>query len=157
MALSIIAAVANNGVIGKEGGLPWYLPEDLKRFKRLTTGHVVVMGRKTWESLPEHVRPLPKRTNVVVTRQAGYRVPPGVYLFPSLDEALHAFAGRDVFVIGGGEIYAQALPRMDVLHITHVDEDIDGDVFFPPIDPGVWVEKERIPHEGYAFTRYEHR
>lgn len=157
MALSIIAAVAKNGIIGKEGGLPWYLPEDLKRFKTLTTGTVVVMGRKTWESLPENVRPLPKRTNVVVTRQPGYRVPSGVYVFPSLEEALVAFRDRDVMIIGGGDIYAQAMPLADALYITHIEEDVEGDVFFPSIDPDAWIEKEREPHEGYAFSRYERR
>lgn len=157
MSVSIVAAVAQNGVIGKRGALPWHLPEDLKRFRQLTTGKVVLMGRKTWESLPANVRPLPQRTNVVVTRQADYHVPSDVYVFPSLKEAMEAFADNEIVIIGGGEIYRQALSLTDTLYITHVNKEVEGDVTFPLIDPKIWVEKESEPHDGYVFTRYERR
>jgi dihydrofolate reductase len=115
------------------------------------------MGRKTWESLPANVRPLPQRTNVVVTRQADYHVPSDVYVFPSLKEAMEAFADNEIVIIGGGEIYRQALSLTDTLYITHVNKEVEGDVTFPLIDPKIWVEKESEPHDGYVFTRYERR
>lgn len=153
--ITLIAAVSKNGCIGRNGQLPWYLPEDLKHFKKLTTGNVVLMGRKTWESIPEKFRPLPNRMNVVVTRQRDYHVPPGVVLSPSINDALAAHAADHVFIVGGGEMYRQVIDRADVLEITHVDQAIDGDIFFPEIDPAAWREKEREPHNGFSFVRYE--
>lgn len=160
--ITIIAALARNNVIGKQGKLPWVLPEDLKRFKALTTGHIVIMGRKTWESIPEKFRPLPGRTNVVISHQADYSVPPGVFMFSSIEDAFGAqipcpqpTTHCTRFIIGGGEIYRQAIDRADALEITHVDQIIGGDVFFPKIDPAIWREVAREPHEGFYFVRYE--
>ncbi len=155
--MTIIAAIAQNNVIGQDGKLPWYLPEDLKHFKTLTTGHVVLMGRKTWESIPEKFRPLPNRKSIVITRQAKYNVPDEVEVYHSVDDALRAYPSYEIFVIGGAEIYRQTINRVDHLEITHVDQKIDGDVFFPPIDPTMWHEIKREPHEGFTFVTYERK
>ncbi len=154
--ITIIVAIANNNVIGKANALPWYIPEDLKRFKALTTGHTVVMGRKTFESILARIhKPLPDRNNVVITRQKDYSVPDGVEVCASLDAALAAHANEDIFVIGGAEIYKQALDTADQLLITEVTGEHEGDVFFPPIDSNVWKEVAREPHHGYSFVTYE--
>ncbi len=152
--VTLVAAVARNGCIGKDGGLPWRIPEDMQRYRRITMGKVVVMGRKTWESIPAKFRPLPGRINVVVTRNPDYAVPGGVERVPSLEAALAAHAAEDVIVNGGGEIYARAMPRADALDITHVHRDVDGDTFFPPIDPVVWRETWREDHDGFTFVTY---
>ena len=150
VAVSIIAAVAENGVIGDGGAMPWRLSTDLRRFKALTLGKPVVMGRRTFESIG---RPLPGRANIVVSQREGYR-PEGVTVAASLDAALAGAtaaasgAGLDeVFVIGGGEIYAAAMPHADRLHITHVAARPSGDTTFPAIDPAVWtrVSGEDVP------------
>lgn len=154
--ISLIAAVAKNGCIGKDGTLPWYLPEDLKRFKKLTTGHIVIMGRKTWESIPEKRRPLPERTNVVVTRQVDYPLTKGVERYSAIHEALAAHPNDEVFIIGGGEIFTQTIDRADRLCLTELDRDIDGcTAFFPTIDKTLWRETAREPHDSYAFVTYE--
>lgn len=132
--ISIIAAIGRNRELGNAGKLLWQLPEDLKRFKEITSGHPVIMGRKTWESLPERFRPLPDRTNVVVTRQSGYKAP-GALVADSL-EAARATAARaagssEIFVIGGGELYALALPHSSRLYLTLVDATAPADTFFP--------------------------
>ena len=144
MTVSIIVAIAENGVIGRENGLPWRLSTDLKRFKALTMGKPVLMGRKTWESMPK--RPLPGRRNIVITRDANY-VADGAEVFSSLDEALEAAGGGDVCIIGGGEVYAQGLDHADELHVTHVEAAVDGDTLFPDIDPAIWkkVSEESLP------------
>ncbi len=147
----LVAARADNGVIGVGGDLPWRLPPDLARFKRTTTGHVVVMGRRTYDSIG---RALPGRTNVVVTRQAGWTAD-GVLVAGSLEDAL-AVAARhegDVMVIGGGEIYAQALDLADTVELTEVHLFPKGDAHFPDLDPAVWREVSREPyeHEGVRF------
>jgi dihydrofolate reductase len=152
--ITLVAAVARNGCIGKDGALPWRIPDDMQRYRRITMGKVVVMGRKTWESIPAKFRPLPGRTNVVVTRNPDYPVPDGVERAPSLEAALAAHAGEEVIVNGGGEIYARAMPRADALDVTHVDRDVDGDTFFPAIDPVVWRETWREDHDGFAFVTY---
>jgi dihydrofolate reductase len=152
--ITLVAAVARNGCIGKDGTLPWRIAEDMQRYRRITMGKVVVMGRKTWESIPAKFRPLPGRINVVVTRNPDYPVPDGVERAPSLEAALAAHAREEVIVSGGGEIYARAMPRADALDITHVDRDVDGDTFFPAIDPVVWRETWREDHEGFAFVTY---
>jgi dihydrofolate reductase len=130
MRISIIAAVAENGAIGKDNGLLWHIPEDMKRFRELTTGHAVVMGQKTYESIG---RPLPNRTNIVLTQDPDFQAPGCVVCF-SLDEALEK-AGEvekeEVFVIGGGMVYRQTLPMADRLYVTVVRGDFEGDVFFP--------------------------
>jgi len=129
--------MARNRVIGAGGRIPWHLPEELKRFKRLTLGHPIVMGRRTWESIG---RLLPGRTTVIVTRQRGYRVP-GAKVVHSLDEAIAACGAEgEIFVIGGAELYAQALQRAGRLYLTTVDAEIAGDTLMPEIAPGDWRE-----------------
>ena len=146
----LVVAVAQNGVIGRDGDLPWRLPSDLKRFKQLTLGKPVVMGRKTWDSIG---RPLPGRPNVVVTRDASFAAP-GATVVSSLDEGLavaqreaEALGVDEVCVIGGGQIYAQVFDRADILHVTRVAADVAGDTRFPAIDPAVFekVADEPIP------------
>jgi dihydrofolate reductase len=154
MPIALIAAVAENNCIGTTGQLPWYLPEDLKHFKALTTGNTVLMGRKTWESIPETFRPLPNRHNIVITRQHDYPVPKGVDVCASPEEALTKFGGETIFVIGGAEIYVHMLNRADTLHITHVHRTVDGDTFFPVIDAAQWKEVRREDHDEYSFVDY---
>jgi dihydrofolate reductase len=146
----LVVAVARNGVIGRDGDLPWRLPSDLKRFKQLTLGRPVLMGRKTWESIG---RPLPGRPNIVVTRDAAFSAP-GAEVVSSLDEGLaaarreaKALGVDEVCIIGGGQIYAQVFDRADILHVTHVEADVEGDAHFPAIDPAVFekVAEEPIP------------
>jgi dihydrofolate reductase len=155
MPITLIAALANNRCIGKDGAVPWRLPEDMKRFKDLTMGHVVVMGRKTWESLPEKFRPLPGRKNVVLTRQSDYALPKDVERFGTLQDALAAHADHNIFIIGGAEIYAQALPLADRLELTLVHHEVEGDAFFPDYQNGVWKEVARADHSEYSFVTYE--
>jgi len=163
MIIAIYVAIAENGVIGREGGLPWRLSTDLKRFKAGTMGKPVIMGRKTWESFPK--RPLPGRLNIVVTRDKAYHAEGGETA-GSLQDAI-ALAGirarcmanvDEICVIGGGEIYAQALPLADRLHVTHVLGKIDGDTVFPVIDPSIWrlVSSEDVPagEKDTHATRY---
>ena len=162
MRVTIYAAVAENGVIGREGGLPWRLSSDLKRFKADTMGKPIVMGRKTWEGLG---RPLPGRLNIVVTRDPTFRAE-GAEVVASLDDAIslgtvrgRCMAGADeICIVGGGEIYRQAMPVADRLCITRVLAAPDGDTHFPPIDPGVWrlVTSEDFPagEKDSHATRY---
>lgn len=149
--VSLIAAVAANGVIGRDGRMPWHLPEDLKRFKALTMGHAIVMGRKTFDSIG---RLLPGRRTIIVTRQHGFRMD-GAEIVHSLADALALVRDDDeVFVIGGGEIYVQALPLASRLHLTEIDATAEGDVHFPVIDRSQWREVSREHHrtsDGTAF------
>lgn len=140
--VSLIWAQANDGVIGDGGGIPWHLPEDLAHFRELTTGATVVMGRKTWDSLPERFRPLPGRANVVVTRQEDWTAE-GAERAGSVDEALRQHAGTAVWVIGGGEIYRQALPFAERLEITDVDLDVPGDTRAPSLDTDTDADSAR--------------
>jgi dihydrofolate reductase len=164
--LHLIVARARNGVIGDHGALPWRLPEDLAHFKRTTMGHAVVMGRKTWDSIG---RALPGRRNIVVTRNPGWRAP-GAEAAHSLEEALqrcHApaagSAGDDLFVIGGAELYAQALQHgVDSIYLTEIDADFPGDTWFPALDRARWREasREHFPPGpgrpfGFDFVRYD--
>ncbi len=153
--IALVAAIAKNNCIGVDNDLPWHLPEDLKHFKKLTSGKTVLMGRKTWESLPEKFRPLPNRTNIVITRQATYSVPEGVELYTSIDAALDAHKKEDVMVIGGAQIYSQTIQSADLLYITHVETTVDGHAFFPAIDPTQWKVTEKDPREGFSFVTYE--
>lgn len=154
MTVTILAAVARNGVIGVDGGLPWHLPDELRLFKETTLGHVLVMGRRTYESIG---RPLPGRTTVVVTRQPGWRAgAPGVLVAPSVESAL-VEAGRiddQVFVVGGAEVFAAALPYSDRLAVTHVDAEPDGDSLFPELDWAEWSETGRETGNGWTHVRY---
>ncbi len=152
--IALIAAIAKNNCIGNNGTLPWHLPEDLAHFKRLTTDATVMMGRKTWESLPEQFRPLPNRKNIVITRQEQYPLPQEVLRYGSPQAALDAHANEQLFIIGGAELYAQTIALSDRLYITHVDQTVDGDAFFPAIDPTIWKEIEREDHPLFSFVTY---
>ena len=155
MSLSLIAAVANNGVIGSKNAIPWHIPQDMKRFRELTTGKIVLMGRNTWESLPAKFRPLPNRLNIVITRQANYSVPNGVERYTSVDEALTAHQNKDIVVIGGGEIYRATIDQADTLHITHLNTEYEGDTLFPTIDPQQWKKTTVDIHPDFTFTTYQ--
>ncbi len=151
--ISIVVAHSANRVIGREGELPWRLPSDLKRFRDLTTGHAVVMGRTTYESLPARVRPLPGRRNIVLSTNPSYG-PAGAEVFGDLHAALDA-CGRDCFVIGGGITYAEALPLTDRVYATHVDCEVDGDAYFPELPAHDWhcVERgEPVAENDHTFT-----
>ena len=161
--IALVAALARNRVIGRENALPWRLRADLRRFKALTLGHPVVMGRKTYESIVTALgRPLPERRNIVVTRSAGYAAP-GCIVAASVEAAIAAAApARDVYVVGGAEIYRAALPHAHRLHLTEIDADFPGDAWFPELDPRAWREVSREAHppgpdfaHGYAFVVYE--
>ena len=155
--LTLIAAVASNGIIGRDNRMPWHLPEDLRHFKTLTMGHPMIMGRKTWESLPGR---LPGRPHIIVTRSADYRAE-GATVTHSLPAAIRAAGDCDeVFVIGGAEIYAQALPIADRLQLTEIDAAFDGDTAFPSWDRSQWRETSRSPQVsaaglGHAFVTYD--
>jgi dihydrofolate reductase len=148
-ALVLIAAVADNGVIGRAGALPWRLPEDLKRFRRLTLGKTVLMGRKTWDSLG---KPLDGRANWVLTRDAGFAAP-GATVFADLDQALAAAEG-ELMVIGGAELYRQTLPRARRLELTQVHARVEGDTYFPAYASADWRETAREEHP--ADQRHAH-
>src|SRR4029450_12532592 len=151
-----IAAVAANGVIGAGNDIPWRIPADWQRFKALTIGHVLIMGRKTYDSID---RALPGRITFVITRDRMWRGD-GVRAVPSLDEAFdHAMQlhPQTIFVAGGGEIYRAAWDRLTGLEITEVDQNPDGEVMFPAIAPDAWIETGREPHDGYSFVSYRGR
>jgi dihydrofolate reductase len=151
MTVTLIAAVGANRAIGRDNGMPWHLPEDLAHFKATTLGHTLVMGRRTYDSIG---RTLPGRTTVVVTRQAGWSAP-GVLVAHSLEQALETADGAEVFVAGGGEIYAQALPLADAMVLTEVEQSPEAEVFFPEVDPADWREVGREPRDGFSFVTYE--
>jgi dihydrofolate reductase len=153
MPITLIAAVARNGTIGRDGRMPWRLPADLARFKRLTLGHPVLMGRKTWQSLG---RPLAGRRNLVLTRDRSFAAPGGEVVH-SLAEARAAAGDGELFVIGGAELYAQTLPEADRLLITRVDADVEGDTSFPSIDPARWELVAEEPGTVDAANRLPHR
>lgn len=157
MAITIIVAKSNNGIIGKDGDLPWRLPEDLKRFKRLTTGNIVVMGRKTYDSIG---RPLPNRKNIVISRNTSLRIE-GVEVEYDLIDVLKRNQEENVYVIGGGQIYVDALPFTEKLEVTEVDVELVGDTSFPEIDSSQWKEifrEKRVDPESnltYSFVSLE--
>lgn len=152
--IALIVAVAENGVIGRAGQLPWHLPDDLKRFKALTMGKPMLMGRRTFASIG---RPLPGRTSLVLTRSADWLPPPGALAVHTLEEAL-AEARRldagELAVIGGAEVFRLALPLARRIDLTRVHAELSGDVYFPPLDPREWRETERIEHP--ADARHAH-
>ncbi|OGH85416.1 MAG: hypothetical protein A2493_01695 [Candidatus Magasanikbacteria bacterium RIFOXYC12_FULL_33_11] len=152
--LSLIAAISENNCIGKDNALLWDIPEDMKHFKNVTFGHIVLMGRNTWESIPEKFRPLPNRKNIVITRDMNYEVPEGVEIYSSIDEALERYKNENVFIIGGSSIYKQTIEKAEQLFITEVHKVVDGDVFFPEIDKNLFKEIEREKHEGFDFVLY---
>ncbi len=149
----LVAAIANNGVIGRDGGLPWRLPEDLKHFRALTLGKTVLMGRRTWNSLG---KPLTGRDNWVLTRDAAFEAP-GARTFATLDAALAAHEHGELMVIGGAELYRQTLPLAARLELTRVDAEVEGDTLFPEIDNGVWREIARVDHPADERHAYPYR
>ena len=154
MKIALIAAIGRNRVIGKDGVLPWHIPQDLKRFKQLTTGHAVLMGRRTFESLG---KPLPRRRNVVVTS----RPIPGVETFHSVNAALQVLAEEEkVFVIGGARLYGRLLREADELYLTFVHLDVDGDSYFPEYEEVIqnhFREVHREEHGDFTFVDYQRR
>ncbi len=158
MIVSAIAAVADNGTIGRDSDLPWHLPDDLKYFQRVTRGHHVITGRKNYETIPAKYRPLKDRVNMVVTRNAAYEAP-GAVVLGSLEEALEkakASGETEAFVIGGGQIYREALQQglVDRLYLTLVHANVEGDTHFPLLDPADWTEHSREHHP--ADERHTH-
>jgi dihydrofolate reductase len=156
--ISIVVARASNGVIGRDGGLPWHLPADMRKFRELTTACAVVMGRRTFESLPAKYRPLPHRRNLVLSSSLDRELP-GAEVFPDLASALEACAG-ECFVIGGAVAYRDALPMAGRVYATEIECELDGDAFFPELRPSEWqcVERsERIVENelGFTFAVYE--
>jgi dihydrofolate reductase len=156
--IAIVVAHSANRVIGRDGELPWRLPSDLRRFRELTTGHTVLMGRRTYESLPDAFRPLPGRRNLVLSGDPAYS-PEGAEVFASLGEALAA-CEDDCFVIGGEITYRDALPLCERLYATEIEGELDGDAFFPELDPAQWRLVEdggrRVENDlGFAFRTYE--
>jgi dihydrofolate reductase len=158
MIISMIAAVATNGVIGKANDLPWHLPDDMKYFMQTTKGHYVMMGRKNYESLPEKFKPLPDRTNIVVTHQKGFHAP-GCKIAHNVNEGIMLAQEnneRELFIIGGAEIYSLGLTHADKLYLTEINSVIDGDTYFPKFDKKLWKDVSRLHHpeddrHKYAF------
>lgn len=159
MRVSLVAAVARGGVIGRANTIPWRIPEDMRRFRSVTMGHPVVMGRRTWDSLPDRFRPLPGRRNIVVTRNPAWHAD-GAERAGSLQEALSLLGGAlQVFVIGGGELYADALPLADELLLTEIDAEIEGDTSFPSWERAAFDETSRARHVSetgipFSFVTY---
>lgn len=157
--ISLIVARSRNGIIGKEGKLPWHLPEDLKFFKQTTMGRPVIMGRHTWESIG---RPLPGRQNIVLTQDPAYKAE-GATVVSSLDEALKHFGPDDiVFIIGGADLYRRALPLVDTAWVTEIEADVEGDASFDPLNKDEWMLAWSEDHPktedqplGYKFQRFE--
>jgi dihydrofolate reductase len=160
--ISLIVAVSDDWGIGKDNDLLWHLPEDLKRFKKLTLGHTLIMGKKTWESLPR--RPLPGRKNVVLTDNPQEIIEGSVTAYSIEDALKKCEVGEEIFIIGGGSIYRQFMPLADRLYITHVHKKTPADIYFPEIDTNIWevTEKEEFNSEGsvtvpYSYVIYERR
>jgi len=153
----LVAAVAENGVIGRDGTMPWHYPEDLRRFKRLTTGHPVIMGRRTYESIVARLDgPLPHRTNIVLSRSS-LDLPEGAVHASGVDEAVVLAAARDdvAFVAGGATVYEAFLPLADRLELTELADAYEGDTYFPSFDRDEWTETARDERDGFAFVTYE--
>lgn len=154
--LTIIAAVGENNTLGKDKDLPWHLPDDFKRFKKITTGHPIIMGRKTFETFP---KPLPNRKHIIITRQKDYQQEDCLVVH-DLDQALELATStktQETFIIGGGEIYKQAMPYVDKIELTRIHHKFDGDTFFPAFDPTEWELTDEIYHpkdekHDYSFT-----
>ena len=160
MKLHLIYARARNGVIGKDNQMPWHLPEDLAQFKRVTLGQPVIMGRKTWDSLPERFRPLPGRLNIVITRQSDWQAK-GALRAHSIQDAMRLCGDApDAWIMGGAEIYRQAEPLASTAVVTEIDADFEGDAFAPDLRAG-WTECQRESHVGtnglaFSFVTYQH-
>ena len=156
MLISLIAAIADNGVIGKDNALPWRLPDEMRHFRRVTEGKAVIMGRRTWESLR---KPLKDRLNLVVTSQPDWRAP-GAMRAPSLDEAIalaEATGRPEAVIIGGERLYREALAEVDRMYLTHVEAEVDGDVYFPAVEFGDWAMADEEVHEADERHAYPFR
>jgi dihydrofolate reductase len=162
MKINIIVAVSNNNVIGNNGVIPWYIPDDLKRFKQLTTGHVVLMGKNTWESLP--VKPLYDRSNIIISSTLEIEDYDNAICHKSLSSSLltskiicNLVKDSECFIIGGSRLYKEALDLdiVDTIYLTRVNDDYQGDTFFPDIDWTKWKEVEREYFEGYSFLKFD--
>lgn len=156
MKISLIAAVAENKVIGKNNDLPWNLPDDMKYFMQTTKQHHVIMGRKNYESIPEKFRPLPNRTNIVITRQKNFQAP-GCEIVHSLEDALSIARKNnevEVFIIGGAEIFKQGMKVTQQMYLTEIHASVDGDIYFPEINKSEWKEISRVPHAKDERHRY---
>ena len=156
MMISIIAALGRNRVIGSENSIPWKLPADMKRFRELTTGKPVIMGRKTFESIG---RPLPNRANIIITTDKNYRADSCIVVH-SVDEALKAAKGSEIMVIGGSQIYKQFLPTANRMYLTFIDKEFEGDAYFPEYSEHEWKETSREEHVDenglkYSFVNFE--
>lgn len=164
MTISLIAALSQNRAIGKNNDLPWHLPDDMKYFMRTTKGHYVIMGRKNYQSIPEKFRPLPNRTNIVVTRQLNFNAP-GCQVVNSIEQALNMAKSsneKEVFIIGGAEIYSQGFAMANKLYLTEIQATIEGDTYFPKFDKNQWKETSRTHHStddrhahSFDFVVYE--
>jgi dihydrofolate reductase len=153
--ITIVAAVSDNNIIGDHNDLPWYIPEDLKHFKALTTGQTVLMGKKTFESVMKRLgKPLPNRKNIVVTRDQNDQFPEGVVVLHDL-KGLLDLDEKEIMIIGGGQIYQQTISLADKMHLTHVHQVIKGDVLFPEVDWSKWKKVSEEKHEGFDFSDYE--
>ncbi len=150
MTVALIWAEARGGVIGRDGAIPWHLPEDIARFRALTSGEVVIMGRRTWDSIPARFRPLPDRRNIVVTRRAGWSAQ-GAEVVHALDVGLFAALPESVWIMGGGEIYREAMPFASRLEVTEVDLEVEGETLAPAID-GSW-SRTTDPESGWRVSR----
>src|SRR6266478_7668281 len=154
MKIALIVAISENGVIGDKGKVPWHIREDLQRFKRLTMGHPIIMGRRTYESIG---KPLPGRTNIVLTQNSNFTAPPEVLAFASLDGALDHCRRQNhgtMFIIGGSKVYQLALPLADKLFVTEVHQDVNGDTKFPGYDRREWKETARENGPECSFVEY---
>lgn len=156
--ISLIVAVADNNVIGKDNALIWHLPADMKFFREKTTGHCIITGRKNYESIPEKFRPLPNRTNIVITRQPDYRAP-GAVIVGSVEAAIEKAkqsGDNEIFIIGGAEIFRQSLSYADRIYLTMIHHSFEGDVFFPELNMQEWKEMSRVAGPVDEKNKYPH-
>lgn len=151
--INIIVATSENNVIGRGNDIPWYIPKDLEHFKKLTTGNTVIMGRKTYESLPKEYRPLPNRVNIVITRDKSYQAK-GCLVVNSLEEALRkSDNNREIFIIGGGQIYREGLKFAERIYLTKIHKNIEGDTYFPKLNK-FWKLVDEEEKSGFSFLTY---
>jgi dihydrofolate reductase len=151
----LIAAVAENNIIGRDGKIPWKISEDMKHFKELTMPHPVIMGRKTYDSIPKRFRPLPQRKNIVLSKTLSQEN--GIYIAKTIEKALEFCGNQESYVIGGQQVYEQFIPFAQGLELTRIHANFEGDAFFPKIDWRMWNEVNREDHEEYSFVTYERR
>jgi dihydrofolate reductase len=158
MTISIIVAIAENNIIGKDNTLIWHLPADMKYFKEKTTGHCIITGRKNYESIPEKFRPLPNRTNIIITRQKDYHAP-GAFIVNTIEDAIEKakqIGGDEVFIIGGAEIYKQCIHLADTLYITKIHHSFEGDAYFPEINLKIWNQIKNLDFQADEKNKYNY-